>query len=219
MVNPSHTTIKNNDVDCTNISITSLLFKPSANLSLLFNQFNNFSPEQKNEPENDVNSNYYDIDKFQTLKFHEKNKSLSLFLINACSLSKNFADLQHLLKCTNKVFDIIAVNHLYSNINLQNYSFEFTRTESNIGRTLLCIANQLSYKPCTDLSLNKANQLESPFISTINSRKSNIIAGCLHEHPNMDVSDLIKTISTLFLIIWAKNRSNLFFSAILILTY
>ena len=85
MVNSSPATIKNNDFDATNINSTPLVLKPSANLSPLFNQFNNFSPEQKNEPENVVNSNYYDIDRFQTLKFHEKNKSLSLFHINACS--------------------------------------------------------------------------------------------------------------------------------------
>ena len=122
--------------------------KTSANLSLLFKQFNNFSPEQKNESENVVNSNYYDIDHFQTLKFPEKNKSLSLFHINACSSSKNFDDLEHLLKCTNKVFDIVAVSEtkiaknisLTSNLNLQNYSFKFTPTESSAGGTLLYIA-------------------------------------------------------------------------------
>ena len=131
MVNSNPATIKNNDVDATNINSTSLVLKPSANLSLLFNQFNNFSPEQKNEPENVVNSNYYDTDQFQTLKFHEKNKSLSLFHIHVCSLSKNFDDLEHLLKCTNKVFDIVAVSEtritrktsLTSNINLQKLFF------------------------------------------------------------------------------------------------
>ena len=50
---------------------SSLALKP-ANLSLLFNQFNNFSPEPKNEPQNVVNSNYYDIDQIQILKFPEK---------------------------------------------------------------------------------------------------------------------------------------------------
>ena len=78
MVNSNPTTAKNNYVDTNNSSSTSMILKPSANLSLLFNQFNNFSPEQKNEPENVVNSNYYDIEQFQTLKFHEKNKSISL---------------------------------------------------------------------------------------------------------------------------------------------
>ena len=72
MVNSSPTTIKNNDVYATNINSTSLVLKHSLNLPLLFNQFNNFYPEQKNELENIVNSNYYDIDQFQTLKFHEK---------------------------------------------------------------------------------------------------------------------------------------------------
>ena len=72
MVNSSSTTIKNNDVDANNTNRTSLVLKPSVSVSLLFNQFNSFSPEQKNEPENIVNSNYYDIDQFQTLKFHVK---------------------------------------------------------------------------------------------------------------------------------------------------
>ena len=147
-----------------------------------------------------MNSNYYDIDQFQTLKRHEKNKSLSLFHINACSLSKNFDDLEHLLKCTNKVFDIVAVSQtritrntsLTSNINFQNYSFEFTQTESNAEGTLLYIANHLSYKPRTDLGLNKSNQLESTFTEIINSRKSNTIVGCLYKHPNMDLADFNK---------------------------
>ena len=75
---------------------------------------------------------------------------------------------------------------------MQNYSFEFTPTESNAGGTLLYIANHLSYKPLTDISLNKANQLESTSIETINSRKSNIIVRYLYKHPNMDVSDFNK---------------------------
>ena len=50
MVNYSPTIIKNNDVDANNSNTISLVLKPSANLSLLFNQFNNVSPKQKNEP-------------------------------------------------------------------------------------------------------------------------------------------------------------------------
>ena len=83
-----------------------LSLKPPSDLTLLYNQFNNTSPEKNNDP---VNSNYYDSDQIQTLKFPNKHKSLALFHINACFLNKNFDDLDHLLKCTNKVFDIIAV--------------------------------------------------------------------------------------------------------------
>ena len=49
------------------------------------------------------------IDQIQTLKFHNKHKSLALFHISAYSLNKNFDDAEHLLKFTKKVFDIIAV--------------------------------------------------------------------------------------------------------------
>ena len=106
--------------------------------------------------------------------------TLTKFQLIACSLSKNLDDLEHLLKCANKTFDIVAVSEtritekvsLTSNTNVQNYSFEFTPTESNTGETLLCIANHLPYKPRTGFNLNIANQLESTFIEVINSRKA-----------------------------------------------
>ena len=52
---------------------------------------------------------------------------------------------------------------------MQNSSFQFTPAETNIGGTLLHIANHLSYKPRTDLNLNIANQLESTIVETINN--------------------------------------------------
>ena len=73
-----------------------LSLKPHSDLALLYNQFNNTSPEKNNDPTNVVNSKYYDIDQIQTLKFPNKHKSLALFHINACSLNKNFNDLEHL---------------------------------------------------------------------------------------------------------------------------
>ena len=93
----------------------------------------------------------------------DKNKSLSLFYINACSLNKNFDDLQYLLSCTKTKFDIIVISEtritkqvsLSNNLNLNNYSFEFTLTETSLGGTLLCIANHLSYKCRNDLNIYK----------------------------------------------------------------
>ena len=46
VINSSRTTVKNSDGN--DINSNSLALKPSENLSLLFNQFKNFSPEQKN---------------------------------------------------------------------------------------------------------------------------------------------------------------------------
>ena len=136
---------------------SSVLLKPPLSLELLFNQYNNSSPEQQNDPENVVNSRYFNIDQIQSLEFCQKEKSLSLSLpphINACSLNKNFDDLVYLLKCKNKNFDIIAVSEtriskktsLTSNINLNNYYFETTPTESTAGGTMLYVSNRLSYK-------------------------------------------------------------------------
>ena len=118
---------------------------------------------------------------------------LSLFHINACS----FDDLQHLLSCTKTKFDIIAIGEtriirqvsLLNNLNLNNYSFEFTPNETSAGGTLLYIANHLSYKCYNDLSIYKKNQLESTFIEIVNPRKSNILVGVIYIHPSMDLTD------------------------------
>ena len=50
-------------------SENSLLLKPSENLKLLVNQFNNnVSPEDNTDPEDVFQSKYYDIDELQTMK-------------------------------------------------------------------------------------------------------------------------------------------------------
>ena len=49
------------------------------------------------DPENTVSSKCYDADELENLKITNNSNSLSLFHINACPLSKNFDDLQHLL--------------------------------------------------------------------------------------------------------------------------
>ena len=125
------------------------------------------------------------------IEIPHNNKSLSLFHINACSLNKNFDDLQHLLSCTRKTFDIIAISEtriiknisLLNNLNL-NYSFEFTPTETSAGGTLPYIANHLSYKCRNDLNIYKKNELESTFIEIVNPKKSNIIVGVIYRHPS-----------------------------------
>ena len=95
------------------------------------------------------------------IEIPHKNKSLSLLHINACYLNKNFDDLRHLLNCTKTFFDIIAISEtritkqasLVNNLNLSNYSFENTPTETSAGDTLLYIANHLSCKCGYDLNI------------------------------------------------------------------
>ena len=70
-----------------------------------------------------------------------------------------------------------------------NYSFEFTQTETSGGGTLLYIANHLSYKCCNNLNVFIKNELESTFIKTVNQKKSNIIEGVIYRHPSMDLTN------------------------------
>ena len=85
--------------DLENDHDSSLLLKPSSNLEFSVNQLNNATPQNGNDPENIASSKYYDIDESHNIEIPQKNKPVSLFHINACSLSKNLDDLQHLLSC------------------------------------------------------------------------------------------------------------------------
>ena len=110
--------------------------------------------------------------------------SLSLFDINSCSFNKNFEALEYFPKTTNKTFDVIAISksrilkdtNLSENINIYNYSVEFTPTESHAGGTLLYINNKLSYKLRQDLCIYKSSELESTFIEIINPKKKQILS-------------------------------------------
>ena len=93
--------------------------------------------------------------------------------------------------------DIIAISkaritkntNKISNINLNNYSFEFTHTEYSVGGTLVYLANHLAYKPRIDLQIYKKRDLECTFIEIITSEMSNITIGCIYRHNNMDLND------------------------------
>ena len=69
-----------------------------------------------------------------------------------------------------------------------------TPTQSPAGGMLLYIISHLSYKPCPDLNIYKANQLESTFAEIIKLTKSHIVIGYLYKHPNMEVLDYLSQI-------------------------
>ena len=140
--------------DLENYHNSSLSLKTSSNLEFLRNQFNNATQENGSDPEKIASSKNYDIDEMHNIEISHKNRSLSVFHINACSPNKNFDGLQYPLSCTKKSFDIIAISEtritkyvpFINNLNLNNYSFEYTSTETSAVGTLLYIANHLSYK-------------------------------------------------------------------------
>ena len=102
-----------------------------------------------------------------------KNKSLSLLHVNACSINENSDDLQNLLSCRKNNFDIIGVTEttitkqvsLLNNLDPNSYFYEFTPTETAASGTLPYIANLLSYKCHNDLNIYKNNELESTCIT------------------------------------------------------
>ena len=66
---------------------SSLSLKPSSNLQLLVNHFNNATPENSNDPEKVCLSKYYNIEEMHDIEIPHKIKLPSLFHINACSLN------------------------------------------------------------------------------------------------------------------------------------
>ena len=110
-------------------STSMLVLKQAANLSQLFIQFNNITESHTNkDPDNVVKCRYYHIEEIQTLNIPNKSKSLSVFHMNTCSLSKNFDDLEYLLKATNTNFDIIAI-----------FETKMTKNINKISLTLVII--------------------------------------------------------------------------------
>ena len=88
---------------------SSLLLKPTSNLGLLGNRFNNATPKSNNDSENVYSSKYYDIVEIHIIEIPNKNKSVCLCHINSYSLNKNFDEFQRLLSCKKTNFDIIGV--------------------------------------------------------------------------------------------------------------
>ena len=78
----SDSNIQQKDIE--NDHASSLSLKPTSNLELLVNQFNNAAPENSNDSEKISSSKYYDIEVMH-------NTEIPLFHINACSLNKSFS--------------------------------------------------------------------------------------------------------------------------------
>ena len=61
-------------IDLENDHNSSLSSKPSSNLELLVNQFNNATPENSNDPEKVCSCKYYDIEEMHNIQIPHKNK-------------------------------------------------------------------------------------------------------------------------------------------------
>ena len=173
------------------------LNKPTVALINLMNQLNNFTDDEKENELKLPNCKYREIDYFQKLSKNFKRKTLSLFHMNVCSLTKNFDDFNILLNDLNVNFDILAITESRIkkdssspvNLHLDNYSIEQTPTETSAGGTLLYINKRLSYQLRNDLKLYHPGKTESTFIEIICSKSTNVIVGYIHKHPALQIND------------------------------
>ena len=146
---------------------SSINLEPPPNLSSLFNQFNDLSSDSINKNlENMMTScKYYDIDDIQKIK--SKSNPLSLFIPSKCMFPQQKYDLEYVIKTTNQTYDVIAISEsriksnmdITTNVNLPNYSIEYTPAESCAAGTLLYISNNIAYKPRKVLNIYKTHKL------------------------------------------------------------
>ena len=113
--------------------------------------------------------------------------------MNISSLPYHFDDLKYLVgNCQNntKVIGITecrlrANRTVLSNINLQDYIYEWTPTAAAKGGTLIYIDNKLRYQTRNDLKLYKEREIEFTFLEIIEPK----IIGCIYKHSNVPVTE------------------------------
>ena len=181
-----------------NIEKIKLSIKPAD--KNLINQITNLIIENTNpENENRKFCNYYDVDKFTKTKFKPES-NFSLLHLNIASLQFHVDDLKILLQLLDFPFDIIAISETkiqkgidpLKDINLPNYQYLHTPTESTKGGTLIYISNKLIFKPRPDLEIYQAKDIESTFTEIIMPKGKNIIVGCIYKHHTIDQSEFAK---------------------------
>ena len=162
-------------------------------------QLNSDSDENDEIFSSMVNSQYYDIKKFNTLKF-DKQSSFSLMHVNIASLNAHIDELRTVLSRFKQSFDVIGISEHKikkdsqpsNNIGIPGYNeFIYEPTGTSHGGTGFYIKNDLDYIVRTDLKLNSPSNFEAIFIEIILPGRKNLITGCIYRHgaSNMPIRD------------------------------
>ena len=143
-----------------------------------------------------VNSKYYDIKKFNKIRFDKKSK-FGLFHVNIASLNAHVDDLRTVLSRLNFDFDVIGISEHKirknttpsNNINIPGYDeFKFEPTETTHGGAGFYMKNGLNYNIRYDLNLNSPSQHEAMFVELILPDRKNLVVGCIYRHPSSNIS-------------------------------
>ena len=143
-----------------------------------------------------VNSNYYDIKKFNKIKL-DKESSFGMLHVNIASLNAHIDDLRTVLSRMKPEIDIIGISEHKikkdftpsNNIDIGGYDeFIFEPTGSTHGGAGFYIKNGYDYIPRKDLNLNSTSHFEAIFVELILKDRKNLIVGCIYRHPSSDIS-------------------------------
>ena len=152
---------------------------------------------KSNEDENDqlsltINSQYYDIKKFNKTKI-DKKSSFGLFHVNIASLNLHIDDLRDLLCRLDFSFDAIGISEHRikkdqkpsNNIDLQGYDeFKFESSATACGGTGIYVNKKHDYVVRDDLKLNSPSDFEAMFVEIILPDRKNLVIGCIYRHPS-----------------------------------
>ena len=143
-----------------------------------------------------VNSKYYNINKFNKIRFDEKSK-FGLMHVNIASLNLHIDDLRSVLSRLKLDFDVIGISEHKikrgctpsNNINITGYDeFKFEPTDTTHGGAGFYIKSGLNYKVRYDLNLNDSPHVEAMFVEIFLEDRKNLVVGCVYRHPSSDIS-------------------------------
>ena len=143
-----------------------------------------------------VNSKYYNINKFNKIRFDEKSK-FGLMHVNIASLNLHIDDLRSVLSRLKLDFDVIGISEHKikrgctpsNNINITGYDeFKFEPTDTTHGGAGFYIKSGLNYNVRYDLNLNDSPHVEAMFVEIFLKDRKNLVVGCVYRHPSSDIS-------------------------------
>ena len=146
------------------------------------------------DPEAEILSSKY-FEPHELARLLKNKESISFFYLNISSLPFHLKEFSTLLSTYKLPFDLLGITESRLRINklpltqvqLPDYNFESTPTESSKGGTAIYIRKTLNYKLRKDLIIYKPNQLDSTFIEITQNKET-----YRERHPSLEISGFNK---------------------------
>ena len=145
----------------------------------------------------EINSNYHDLNSFNSIMRNRKPNDICIFHTNIRSLRKNVDKLSNMLSTMQKPPHVVAVSETKINKKdglsfpntITGYNFLHSDSEKKSGGVGSYIDSSISYQIQTDIP-NALNDSESLWIE-INLHKKPCIIGVIYRHPGYDISAVL----------------------------